>query len=191
MNQYSMIAYISNYICSLLKKHMTPNPILNKDSIGLCSPNDRGDLNLGIFLYDINENQNIRNRSMINIGKNEQKYPSRFLELYYMVTAYSNTELKYKYVDEQKIIGRALQILTDNPNIHMDEIMNIQDLAIREVKIELLNITFEEKLKIWNGQNQPYKLSLCFKVFPIEIQSTRTRNIQRVVETITRIEEKK
>ena len=35
MNRYTIIADISNHICSLLKKNMTPEPILNEEFIGL------------------------------------------------------------------------------------------------------------------------------------------------------------
>ena len=191
MNQYTAISDVSEYICNLLKENITPEPILNKESIGLCSPNDKGDLTLGIFLYDITKSKEIRCNTMINMGMQTQKYPPEVINLNYMITAYSNTELKSKCFDEQKILGRAIQILVDNPIINTGEIINSPELILNEAKIQLLDLTFEEKYKIWNSQNTPYKLSICFRVYPVEIQSTRTRTVQRVVEAISQIEQKK
>lgn len=191
MNQYTVISDVSEYICNLLKENMTPEPILNKECIGLCSPNDKGDLTLGIFLYDITKSKELRCNTMINIGMQTQKYPPEIINLNYMITAYSNTELKSKYFDEQKILGRAIQILVDNSVIKTEEIINSPELIMTEAKIQLLDLSFEEKHKIWNSQNVPYKLSICFRVYPIEIESTRIRSVQRVVEAISKIEQKK
>lgn len=192
MNQYTVISDVSDYICRLLKDNMTPEPILNKDSVGLCTPSDKGDLSLGIFLYDIKKSKEVvRCNTMINMGMKVQKYPPEIVNLYYMITAYSNTELRSKYFDEQKILGKAIQVLVDNPIIRMDNIASLPEAIMSEAKIQLLDLNFEDKFKIWNGQNIPYKLSLCFKVYPIEIQSTRIKTTQRVIETISEVEEKK
>ncbi len=53
---------------------------------------------------------------------------------------------------------------------------------------EMLNLPLEEKLRIWNIPNVAYKTSLFYKVGPIEIQSEKTRDIQRVVDAVFRID---
>lgn len=190
MNKYTIIADISNHICSLLKNNMTPEPILNEEFIGMCTPSDKGDLNLGVYLYDIKESEEIRSATMINRGVSSQKFPPTYLTLYYMITAYSNTEIKFKYLDDQKILGRVIQIISDNSIIDVASLVNSTNLLMPESRIQLLNLSNEDKTKIWNAPNTPYRLSICISVSPIELESTRVRNIQRVTEAITNIQEK-
>ena len=52
-----------------------------------------------------------------------------------------------------------------------------------EPKIELLELETEEKSRIWNIPNQPYRLSLFYKVYPVELVSEKITSITRVVET--------
>lgn len=191
MNKYTVIADISNHICSLLQKNMTPEPILNEDYIGICAPYEKGDLILGIYLYDVKESEEVRSISMVNMSSNRQKFPPTYLTLNYIITAYSNTEIKFKYLDDQKILGRAIQVLTDNSIINMHELTNSNDLMMQESKIQLLNLSHEEKNKIWNFPNTPYRLSMCFSVAPVELESTRLRKVQRVVDVISEVTEKK
>lgn len=190
LNKYTVIADISSYLLELLKINMVPEPILNGDSIGVCSPNEKGDLTLGVYLYDVKESEEIQGNSMINIGNRRQKYPPTYLSLFYMVTAYSNTDFKTKYLDDQRIIGRAVQVLGDNSTINLSQIMNSSNITIQEGRIQMLNLNNEEKMKIWNAPSVPYKLSMCFKIAPIELESTRVKNVARVVEAITTIQEK-
>lgn len=190
MNRYTIIADISNYICELFKKNMTPEPILNEEFIGICTPSEKGDLLLGIYLYDIKESEEIRSTTMINRSTNRQKFPPTYLTLYYMITAYSNTEIKFKYIDDQRILGRAIQVLNDNSTINIEELTNSSELLMPEAKIQLLNLNNEEKSKIWNVPNVPYRLSLCFSVSPVELESTRERKVQRVIDVISEVKEK-
>jgi len=190
MNKYTIIADISNHICSLFKKNMTPEPILNEEFIGVCTPNEKGDLILGIYLYDIKESEEIRSTTMVYRSNTIQKFPPTYLTLYYMITAYSNTEIKFKYMDDQRILGRVIQVLTDNSTINLEEITRSSNILMPEAKIQLLNLNNEEKNKIWNAPNVPYRLSLCFSVSPVELESTRERKVQRVIDVISEVKEK-
>ena len=58
-----------------------------------------------------------------------------------------------------------------------------------EAKIQFLNLNNEEKNKIWNVPNVPYRLSLCFSVSPVELESTRERKVQRVIDVISEVKE--
>lgn len=190
MNKYTVIADVSSYLLELLRTNMVPEPILNGDLVGMCSPSEKGDLALGVYLYDVKESEEIQGNSMINVGNRRQKYPSTYLSLFYMMTAYSNTDFKTKFLDDQRILGRAMQVLSDNSSINLSEIMNSSNITIQEGRIQMLNLNNDEKMKIWNAPNVPYRLSICFKVSPIELESTRVKNITRVIETITKVQEK-
>lgn len=88
--RHTAIAEIGNTLAEILRTSMVPDTIANPDHIGLCSPADKGDLAVGIYLYDIRESEEIRGNSMVMVDPSRQRYPSSFLTLYYMITAYSN-----------------------------------------------------------------------------------------------------
>jgi hypothetical protein len=43
-------------------------------------------------------------------------------------------------------------------------------------------MSVEDKMKLWNVPNKAYKLSLFYKVAPVELESAKSRGVQRVVD---------
>ena len=186
--RYTAIAEIGNTLAERLRIYMVPEVVMNPEHIGLCSPADKGDFMVGIYLYDIKECEEIRSHSMIMVDSKQQKYPSCFLNLYYMITAYSNGDIKYRSEEEQKILGKIVQVLQDYGVFeHMAQGKGLPDGETIPAA-EMLNLPLEEKLRIWNIPNVAYKTSLFYKVGPIEIQSEKTRDTQRVVDAVFRID---
>ena len=180
MGRYTVIADISEKIVSLLCDGMVPDLIPDKNGIGLCGPDEKGDFSVGIYLYDIEENNDFKRSGMINYSYDQQKFPPVVLSLYYMITAYSTSDIKFRAVQEQRILGRVMQILADNSIINGEDFGN--DTMGADIRIELLNLSTEEKMKLWNDTTKPYKTSLCYRVTPIELESTKARRISRVTE---------
>ena len=180
MGRYTVIADISEKIVSLLCDGMVPELIPDKNGIGLCGPDEKGDFSVGIYLYDIEENNDFKRSGMINYSYDQQKFPPVVLSLYYMITAYSTSDIKFRAVQEQRILGRVMQILADNSIINGEDFGN--DTMGADIRIELLNLSTEEKMKLWNDTTKPYKTSLCYRVTPIELESTKARRISRVTE---------
>ena len=100
MAGYTAIADIGNALTELLRLNIVPEVLANEESIGVCSPEDKGDFLLGLYLYDIKQSEVFRNSEMQIMDSKRQKYPPVNLELYYMLTAYSNGDVKFQ-------IGRA------------------------------------------------------------------------------------
>ena len=180
MGRYTVIAEISQKIADLLSEGMVPDVIHDKNAIGLCSPDEKGDFSVGIYLYNIEENNDFKRSGMVNVSYSQQKYPPLVLSLYYMITAYSSSDIKFRAVQEQRILGRVMQILSDNAIIRGDEFGN--DVMGADIRIELQDLSTEEKMKLWNDTTKPYKTSLCYKVTPVELESTRGRRVSRVTE---------
>ena len=189
--RHTAIAEAGNTLVEFLRTHMVPETIMNPDHIGLCSPADKGDLALGICLYDIRECEEIRSHTMIMLDPSNQKYPPSFLNLYYMFTAYSNGDIKYRAEEEQRILGRTIQILCDHAIFeHMVQGSGTPD-GETVPTIEIQNLTMEEKMRIWSVPNTAYKTSLFYKLGPVEIESERTKGAQRVVDAAFAVEEHK
>lgn len=182
MANYTIISDVGNAIVSLLQEHMIPDVILNPESIGLCSPEERGNVILGVYLYDIRESEEYRNSTMVTMDATRQKYPSSYLTLNYMITAYSNGDIKYRAIEEQKILGKVLQILADYHTLDPVTLKPMERNGGAGLEIELQPLSHEDKQKIWSVPNKAYRLSLFFKVGPVELESEKIREVQRVVD---------
>jgi len=185
---YGMIAEVGDALVKLLCDHLVPDVVLSPNNIGLCSPELHGDLNLGIFLFDIVESEEVITHGMVNTGLRRQAYPSVFLDLYYMVTAYSNSDLKFRASEEQKILGKVIQVFRDY-SVLSEQMLG--DGVTVSARIELQKMEQYEKVRMWNFSNIPYKVSLFYRVGPIEIASARIKDITRVTDVAFAVQEKK
>lgn len=185
---YGMIAEVGEVLVKLLIDNLVPDVVLSSDNIGLCSPEEHGDFNLGIFLFDIEENEEVVKRGMVNAGLRRQVYPSIFLDLYYMVTAYSNSDLKFRASEEQKILGRVVQVFRDY-SVLSEQVLG--EGASVSARIGLQKMEQYEKIRMWNFSNLPYKASLFYRVGPVEINSDKGKDITRVTDVTFAVKEQK
>lgn len=188
---YMIITEVGNALIRLLREKMVPDIISNQDTILLCSPSDKGDAVLGLYLYDIKECEEYKETIMKNISVSQQRYPSTYLSLYYMITAYSNGDVKFRSSEEQKILGKVIQIFKDCRLLHNKTLEPVQKNDYNSIQVEVISMDMEEKLRIWNVPNIAYKLSIYLKVSPIELESERIKDIQRVTDITLEMEEKR
>jgi hypothetical protein len=179
---YTIIADIGNAIVQLLRDNLVPGIIISTENVGLCTPSDKGDIVLGINLYDVKENQDIVPTGMAAKGVKQLKYPSAFYDLYYMITAYSASDIKFRAAEDQKILGKVLQVLKDHPTFTAEQLGSELTNSQYTPKIELLHLENDEKMKLWHVPDMPYRLSLFYKVYPVEIESNRVKEVTRVVD---------
>lgn len=169
---YTAVASIHGKLLTLLREQMVPEVIAGREEIGLCHPQDHGDITLGIYLYDIRENSEIRMSGMQPYDETHLKYPPMYLDLYYMLTAYSAIDIRYREEENHRILAKAMQVLHDHPR--MD--------AELPLHIELQNLPLEQKSGLWNHVNSGYQLSLFYKVSPVMLDSLVRRETARVRE---------
>lgn len=191
MAGYTIIADIGNAIVQLLRDHLVPDIIINTENIGLCTPSDKGDIILGVNLYNVEENPDIVPTGMTAKGVKQLKYPSTFYNLYFMITAYSASDIKFRAAEDQKILGKVLQILKDHPTFTAEQLGSESANSQFSPKIELLWLENEEKIKLWHVPDVPYRLSLFYKVYPVEIESARVKEVSRVVAADFTVQESK
>lgn len=170
---YTIIADIGNTLVGILKKNLVPKIISDESLIGLCSPNENENFILSVYLYNIEQNQDMRMNSYISQGTDTQVRPPMFLNLYYMITPHSRSEVKFKSYENQIIIGKTIQALND--------CSMIDDNDGNRLRIDMINLSCSEKRNILsNFETKNSNLSLFYRVSPAEIESTNTRNIARV-----------
>ena len=189
MGSYTIISDIGNMITGLLKEEMVPEIIVSADAIGMCSPAEKENVSLGLYLYDVRESESLRVNGMQPDGQKRQKYPPMYLDLYYMLTAYSMSDAKFRASEEQRILGKAMQILHDHPSISSDTMTFGPSNSGETITIEMMQINTEEKVKLWNNPNTAYRFSLFYKVSPVPLDSTRSVPTTRVTSLDFTVEE--
>lgn len=177
-------------LVNLLQENLIPEPIEDKEKIGLSSPIEKGDFQLTVYLYRIEECREYVSTEMIKLSDGNLKYPPIPFNLYYLITAHSKADIKSKAVDEQKILGRVVQVLNDNGVLCKKDLVGTLNEQYQEIKIQMLNLSYDEMLKIWNFSNIPYRLSIAYMIGPVLIDSTRIKKVNRVVHSNISIVEK-
>lgn len=180
MADYTVLADVGRSLQYMFRACMTPDPIPQPELIGLASPADKGDLMLSVFLYEIVPNGLAQHHYMIDKGSAQQS-PPMAVDLHFIVTAHSNAELATRAIDEQRILGRAIQVLHDNSIVRGSFLQGA--LADND---EEFRIVMQEPLSLHTAitlfPNQPYKLSFSFLAGPVYIDSGRHHPITRIVE---------
>lgn len=74
---YTAIADVGLSLTKMLQESLTPEPIKKLEKIGLCSPAERGDFQLTLYLYNIEESGEYRINTMIDKADGSQMYPPK------------------------------------------------------------------------------------------------------------------
>lgn len=182
MGRYTAIAEVGSALVRLLQQEMVPDTLQNPDAIGLCSPADRGDFIVGIHLYDIRQSEEIRANAMLSRGERELQYPPAYVNLYYMITVCSVGDIKFRSGEEQKILGRIVQIFHDYSCLDGETMEPVTERKPMDLAIQMHTLDMDDKIKIYNVPNAGYHLSLFYKAAPVEIESRKSRRVHRVMD---------
>ena len=190
MGKYTIIAEVSQSILGVLRAGLSPEIIKKYEQIALCAPNKQEDVKVGIHLYDIQENSDFVQRTMIQTSSGDLQFPPQSLTLYYLITVYSSADKYSKAVDEQRIFGRVMQILSDHNKLEGEDLVG--SLAESDETFEIIreNLKYEDKIKLWQYPNLPYQLSMVYKVQPIKLESTKMKSVKRVTEVSIEVDGK-
>jgi len=187
MSEFTVILNTSKTIQQLLQEKINEDfeIIGNPINIVLVAPNDTNvDYQIGLYLYDIKEITEIRRTAPIIEG-DFRKEPPKLLELSYILFSNHRAQTRLDADTEQKFFGRALQVIYDTGITNLKE-LNSDNQFIQtdeKVAISVINQNFEDKTKVWTAFQSPYRLSVCFTVSAIELDSRRIETISRVRET--------
>lgn len=187
--RYTGIAQVSALLVEVLRSHMVPEIVRQPDQIGLCEPQETGDFMVGVWLYDIQECMQLNRHEMVTIDSRRQKYPSVYVNLHYMITARSVSDLKYRADEEVRMLGKILQTMKDTAVLELSGLEGA-DGGEPVCQINLKNLPMEEKQRIYHVPDGCYKTSLFYEVGPVEIASEKERSVRRVTELLYTLDEK-
>ena len=182
MADYTAFVEASNALVELLRDHLTPEPLSDRETISLCSPHENENNQLTIFLYEVEEEGAQNSVGYYQADRDTQRIrPARFV-LRYLVTAHSKAPAQLKEADKHRIMGAVVQVLRDNPVIPAKYLSGstLAERATLHVSVERTQL--EQLLKIWNNTTKEYKLSMVVSVTGVTISSGVTRRIPRVTD---------
>lgn len=184
MAGYSIISDVSGGLLKTLRRDLCPEPIQSPESIQLASPADKNaDFQLGLYLYDFKELGECRVSAQTQRPGNLRQFPPRPLTLSYLLFLNSKAQIVAGADVEQRVLGRALQTLSDNPSVELSKLHSFQDSADADAAITFLSLSFDDKTKIWSSLSVPYQIAVYFSVAPVLLSSTRSESFTRVRES--------
>ncbi len=189
MADYTIISDVSNHILSLLRDRMCPEPIPSPNNIEVSSPASQDvDYILGLYLYDIKEEDTVAPPVRVLRGKAQMAPPPKPYSLYYMVFINSGGQAGLKDQDFQKIIGKVAQIVSDNNSVLPNQLQNRLDTQEPPIVFSQAKIGLEEKVRVWSAINKPYQISLFYKAAPVFVSSEILVDTPRVTDAVFSVE---
>ncbi|WP_127582964.1 DUF4255 domain-containing protein [Paenibacillus koleovorans] len=178
---YSVLAEVGQSLLRVLREQMVPELIEQPELIGLASPLDKWDLSLSLFLFNVTEAADHRKTNMISKGSSALQYPPLAVNLQYLITAFSMAETPSRAINEHRMLGKVMQVFHDNSVLRGSALTGTLADGNEEIKISTSALPLDQLLSFFS--ESPYKLSLCYTVGPVFLDSTRVKPTQRVVET--------
>lgn len=139
---------------------------------------------LSLWLYQVTENEYVKNQPALPAnGNNAARYPPLALNLFYLVTPFGATSDTDPTAGESdlRLLGKTMQVLYDNAILYLRD---ADDNIAEELRVVLRQLTLEELTRIWEALQEPYRLSVCYEVRVIHVDSLRDFNLARVTERI-------
>lgn len=173
---------IISEVSSLLKEILTQG--LNRPgepaTVEVESPADlTAETTLSIWLYQVSPNAHLRNAPNVRVRNEESENITPLaLDLYYLLTP-----LHKKEATNQITLGAALQVLYDNSVLPL----HVGD-DVEELHMNICPRSIEELAKVWEALQKPYRLSVCFEVRVVRIDSKRRPPSGRVRDRATNFE---
>ncbi len=180
MSDYTAIYEAGESLTELLRGKMSPEPIEKKEQIGLCEPQTPEDFRLTVWIYYIEE-QKDSGSSAGYLPDPENPAAERFapmrLRLHALISAHSKAVSEQRYADEYRTIGRALQIIRDNPSIPAEYLRGTLAEQDEPVLLETVRLDAEQLSHIWNNTQKTVCPSFGVEISQVSVRSERTREI--------------
>lgn len=180
--EYS-ITQIGKKLEQIVQKAVTSELGIAKEKIGMGIPGQAQGLIVCLYLYDFRKNTWIQSQSMETVDLTRQRYPSKYYDLYFLITFHSEGDMQFRMEEELKIMDILLRWLGDVSILESD------NRGTKTPQFEIHDPDLEEKVKIWSGLTQPMQPAVYCKVGPVEVVSDRTKRISRVTDIQMNYEE--
>lgn len=191
MADYTALVEAGEALAELLRRELTPEPINDRELISLATPFEAENNQVTLYLFQVDEDLQSGFGGYRHVTMNMQQMEPASFQLSYLITAHSKAPTHMKEADQQRIIGKIIQIIKDNPIIPDECLVGSMAGSGQKLTINLERPNFEQMTKIWNSTSVPYKLSVVCKIGGVTIESKRVRYVSRVTDVTFGTREKK
>lgn len=179
MSSSAVISEVSALLRALLEEGLK-SPTNQNPSVELSNPADEtGEKTLSIWLYQVSPNAYLRNTPNVRTSAETERFPPLSLDLCYLLTPSQKNEAA-----NQGTLGRALQVLQDNSILTLHAGNDIEELHLN-----ICQRSITELAEVWEALQKPYRLSVCFEVRLVQIDSERVTGAGRVRDRSTQYNE--
>lgn len=139
-----------------------------------------GTLHLSVFLFEVGEDPNSRNRPRsrelhapdIRIAR-----PSVALHLRYLLTPWGGTESS-----RHVLLGRAIQLLSDHAILSGPQLVGSLAAEDQTISVMMSPLSIEDRTRVWHAVQKPYRLSVAYDVRVVHIDSEMAQDVRPVRE---------
>lgn len=134
---------------------------------------------LSLYLYRITENAHIKNREIQNNDPEKIGYTPLGLDLFYLVTSECANQF-----EDHLLLGKVMQVFHDH-GVVRGTILRGEALrgSADQLRLYFYSMPFEEMIQLWQSfSEKSFRLSVCYMVSPVTIDSRRESGAGRVVE---------
>jgi hypothetical protein len=136
-------------------------------------------MTLTLTLYEIAEDPSARNRPDLRVVVNDKVETRRSpvsLLLRYLITAWSGNIL-----DDQRILGRAIQALYDQAIISGPQLAGTSLIDGDEaLAVTMIQQSIEDRTHVWRAYDKAYRLSVNYEVRVVKLEARHTRTAPQV-----------
>ena len=173
---------LDNALVKLLSESLS-DILVGSGRVVICRPAEPGDFLLGLYLYNIRPCTDINPPSVIRKGSSFQELSPHFLTLYYLVTAYSRADGVYKTAEDHRILFRAIQTFQNMPVLTERELGYRPGTYIDKLQVQMVELEPDEIANIWMFRESEYRLSVAYKITPVEVSAEAGSFVTRVSDT--------
>jgi hypothetical protein len=176
MSNYNVIADIGKTLKALLWERFITDDSINPDiidsegQITLGSPEEMDEnKKLSLFLYRVVENGIMKNREMAVEDSGLCRYPPLAVDLLFLVTCSTGDTIK-----DHILIGKIMQVFHDHAVLKGSILQGGLNGTGQEFRLIFHGLPFEETMNLWQSfREKSFKLSICYRVTPAAIDSSR------------------
>jgi hypothetical protein len=186
MSSYMVLAAVSDALRSVLWDAFNADPVVrsivgSEAAIVFTNPTEtaRDSSNrLSLWMYQVSENEFVKNQpAPRRNGHNSQLETPFALNLNYLITPFAPSGEA-----DHLLLGLTLQTLYENAILVLQR---PADAIFEELRLVFCRLTIEELTRIWEALREPYRLSVCYQVRVTHIDSLRTVEKARVLDSST------
>ncbi len=183
MSGYTILSAVTKALQSILLEGFLQQPPLaamvpNDSVIVFANPTEtaRNSSNrLSIWLYRVTENEFVKNQPPVRAnGGHALTMPPLALNLHFLITPFGDSPEA-----SLLLLGEVMQALYDNAIVI---IKDDNDGVFEELRIMMSRLTLEELTRVWEALIEPYRLSICYEVRVMHIDSQRIMDGARVMD---------